>query len=228
MRTLTQSHAGVNECISDYLHQCFMWLRKCLCAGDGLLNDQLTLWRFDVSRQKREWVFASVGWSRLTTWCDAHCVGRYCFMYRGHFLLLGCAIHSGHKASGAVKPEESEKMCLWNHSLFYLTLNWTGLISCKTQDRGDVSEVIKYALEKCKNHPESFFQIARWSACFCSFLLYLHPAKKLTKIVNLKLPLRKRSFSNCHIGRKESRKDNGGGLISLFGLLVWLFSHKAN
>lgn len=51
-----------------------MWLCECLCAGDGLLNDQLTLWRFDVSRQKREWVWGSesVGWPRLTTWFGAH------------------------------------------------------------------------------------------------------------------------------------------------------------
>lgn len=204
-----------------------MWLCECLCAGDGLLNDQLTLWRFDVSRQKREWVWGSesVGWSRLTTSFGAHWDTASCSVVIFYYWVVPYTVDIKLVEQLSLKKV---RRCACEITLCSLSLNWTSLISCKTQDRGDVSEVIKYALEKCKNHPESFFQIGRWSACFCSFLLYLHPAKKLTKIVNLKMPLRKSSFSNCHIGRKESRKDNGGSLISMFGLLVWLFSHKAN
>lgn len=154
-----------------------MWLCECLCAGDGLLNDRLTLWRFDVSRQKREWVWGSesVGWSRLTTSFGAHWDTASCSVVIFYYWVVPYTVDIKLVEQLSLKKV---RRCACGITLCSLSLNWTGLISCKTQDRGDVSEVIKYALEKCKNHPESFFQIGRWSACFCSFLLYLHPAKK--------------------------------------------------
>lgn len=132
-----------------------MWLCECLCAGDGLLNDQLTLWRFDVSRQKREWVWGSesVGWSRLTTSFGAHWDTASCSVVIFYYWVVPYTVDIKLVEQLSLKKV---RRCACEITLCSLSLNWTGLISCKTQDRGDVSEVIKYALEKCKNHPEFF------------------------------------------------------------------------